>query len=112
MASRLLLAVTMVLVVVMPWTEYFCHFDQFLRGGQDLEIGLLTVASFLCLALVLLEHGRTGVTLLLRVCRWMTAIVPRPTPGLPGSLLGLIAAAHAAPLPSPALALYSLPIQV
>lgn len=41
------------LLLVMPWTEYFWNFDKFLRGGQDLELGILALLCFLCMVVVL-----------------------------------------------------------
>ena len=56
---------TALLVLVMPLTEYLWHFDNFLRGGQDLELGLFSVAMVVCLILVLLQHGRRGFSWIL-----------------------------------------------
>ena len=51
--SRVALLLTVLVVVVMPWTEYFWHFDKFLRGGQDLEFGFLSVTTLICLILLM-----------------------------------------------------------
>ena len=69
--GRALLTLVAVLLVVMPWTEYFCNFDKFLRGGQDLELGLLCVLTVLCLVLVLFQHGRALVAFLISMRRWL-----------------------------------------
>ena len=39
--GRFLIGLTALLIAVSPWTEYYWHFDNFLRGGQDFEFGLL-----------------------------------------------------------------------
>src|ERR1700761_9414852 len=51
-AGRLLLLLSALLLAATPWTEYFWDFDHFLQGGQDLEFGLLSVLTVLCLVLV------------------------------------------------------------
>ena len=110
--GRALILLTALLLAVMPWTEYFCDFDKFLRGGQDVELGLLAVATIFCLALVILQHARLGVALLLAYCPWLSFVIRRADPSVPGSITGLIAALHAAPLPSPMLGMLNLPLQV
>jgi len=110
--GRLLLLLTMILVLVMPLTEYLWHFDQFMRGGQDFEFGLLSMMTFLCLILVLLQHGRLSISCLMGLRRWLVVIFRQADPGAPGSLLGLITPSHAVPLPSAALRLYNLPLQI
>ena len=61
--GRLLLVATATLLLVMPWTEYFCHFDKFLRGGPDVELSLMAFLAFLCL--VSSSSNSAG-----RACRW------------------------------------------
>ncbi|ADW68281.1 hypothetical protein [Granulicella tundricola] len=112
--SRLLLLVTALLVLVMPLTEYFWHFDKFLHGGQDFELSLLAVATSLCLALVLLQQRKKGIAIILAVRQWLsflfqhgdltkartparaTSLIPVPTP----------------PLALSALSLYNQPLQI
>jgi hypothetical protein len=107
------LVCTLALVVVMPWTEYFWHFDRFLHGGQDLELGLLTLLAVLCLTLLLFQHGKKNLQLCLNLRHWLTHIFrSEHAMTLPRSPSGLMAPYHAVPLPSPVLAKYSLPLQV
>ncbi len=80
--SRVLLALTACLLVVMPWTEYFFNFDRFLRGGQDAELGLLAVLMVLCLVLVLFQSGRTLLASLLALLHWFAALYRRGKPRL------------------------------
>ena len=76
--SRVLLLCTAVLLVAMPWTEYFWHFDRFLRGGQDFELGMLAIATIFCLVLVLLEQGKRCWALLMAMRRLILfAVSPR-----------------------------------
>ena len=112
LGGRILVLLTIMLVVVMPLTEYLWHFDHFLQGGQDFELGLLSVMTFLCLTLVLFQHGRRSVSFLMALRRWSARIFRASDPGTPGSLLGLINGLHAVPRPSPALDLYTLPLQI
>lgn len=100
------------LVALMPLTEYLWHFDEIMRGGQDFEFGLLAIMTFLCLMLVLFQHGKRTVACRMALRRWLAVAFRAADPGAPGSLLGLITSAHAVKLPSPALSLYNLPLQV
>jgi hypothetical protein len=110
--GRVLFVLTAVLLLVMPWTEYYWHFDKFLRGGEDLEFGLLFVITMFCLALVLVQRCEQGVISLFASRRWLCFILKFADPSAPGSFLGLIAATQTAALPSPALRIYTLPLQV
>ena len=56
--SRLVLSLSGLLLLLMPWTERFCTWDLFLRGGDDLELGLLATTALLSLVLLLAEHRR------------------------------------------------------
>lgn len=78
--SRVLLALVGCLLLVMPWTEYFCSFDHFLRGGGDMEFGLLAVLTVLCLVLVLFQVGRTLVASLLALLQWFATLYRAVSP--------------------------------
>lgn len=78
--GRTLLLFTAILIVVMPWTEYFWHFDGFLHGGQDFELGILSLLTIFSLVLVLLQQRRQSVALLLIVRRWLSNIFEDPGP--------------------------------
>jgi hypothetical protein len=110
--SRALILLTFLQVLAMPWTEYFWHFDQFLRGGEDFELGLLAVATIFCLVVILLQHGKKSVAFILALRRWLSFVFQHGDPTAPGSFCGLIGASHAAPLPSPALDLYNFPTKI
>jgi hypothetical protein len=80
LGGRLLILFTAILIFVMPWTEYFCQLDRFLRGGQDCELGLLALLTIFSLVLVLLKQRRQSVTLLLAVRRSHAIRSRAPTP--------------------------------
>jgi hypothetical protein len=77
MAGRLLISLACALLVVMPWTEYFCRFDKFLRGGNDLELGLLALITFYCLVLLLARHLSQGIAKLLATLQFFSLIRDR-----------------------------------
>jgi hypothetical protein len=110
--SRVCLLLIGVVVVAMPLTEYLWHFDCFLRGGQDFELGLLSFATILCLAMVLLQHDKSSVCLSLSSRKWLFFLFHIDDDVAPGSWIGLIAALHAIAVPSPSLSRYTLPQQV
>ena len=51
----------------MPLTEYLWNFDHFLRDGQDIELGLFSVAMVMCLVLMMLQRGSQGFLAILAV---------------------------------------------
>jgi hypothetical protein len=112
LGGRLLILFTAILVFVMPWTEYFCQFDRFLRGGQDLELGLLALLTIFSLVLVLLKQRRQNVTLLLAVRRWLSPVFEGALPRDVAIACSLIACSDAVPLSGSALCRYNLPIQI
>ena len=69
--SRILLALTMILLAVMPITENFCAFDHFLRGGPDFELTLLCILAMLCLVLLLAQMIQDSFALLLESRHWL-----------------------------------------
>ena len=110
--GRLLLLFTAILLVVMPWTEYFWQFDGFLHGGQDFELGLLSLLTIFSLVLVLLQQYRQNVALLLTVRRWLSLVFEAADPRAVANACSLIAHSDAVPLSSRTLCRYNLPIQV
>lgn len=112
LGGRVLILITALLLLVMPWTEYFWHFDNFLRGGQDLELTLLSIAAVFCLMLVLSNHRRQASEFIAVIRRWWLMVLPKGGMPLPGGFGGLITAFHAIPLPGPSMRMYTLPILV
>ncbi len=107
--SRAALLLTAMIVLIMPWTEYAWHFDRFLFGGQDLELGLLSMATFICLILVMLQHGKREVAFILRVRTWICFVSRHGDEPVRGMLCRLVAdlqtSAAAGPAPSQGLAI-------
>jgi hypothetical protein len=112
LGGRLLILFTAILIFVMPWTEYFWQFDRFLRGGQDFELGLLSLLTIFSLVLVLLQQRRQNVTLLLTVRRWLSLVFEDAVPRAVAKACSLTAHSDAVPLSNRALCRYNLPIQV
>ncbi len=60
------------LLATMPLTEHFWTFDRFLRGGtQDFELTLCTLVAVLCLVLLLAQHARRGLAVVIALRRWL-----------------------------------------
>ena len=112
LGGRLLILSTAVLIFVMPLTEYFWQFDRFLRGGQDFELGLLSLLTIFSLVLVLLQQRRQNLTLLLAVRRWLSLVFEDGDPRVVAKACSLRAHSDAVPLSGRALCRYNLPIQV
>jgi hypothetical protein len=96
----------------MPWTEYFWQFDHFLRGGQDLEFGLLALASIFCLVLVLSQQRKRRMASILVVRQWLSLFFRRTTPPKSRAFYMLNSSITAAPLHSLMPGMYNLPIQI
>ena len=96
----------------MPWTEYFCSFDRFLRGGPDLELGLLALASVVCMVLVLVQHARVVLARILSLYQRLSFLIMRTVLRIPARSLGTVAALS--PPGSRGLhpSMYNLPMQV
>jgi hypothetical protein len=112
LGGRVLLLFTALLLIAMPWTEYYWHFDRFLRGGQDCEFGVLFIASIFSLALVLAHCRKQTSALVHAVRQWISGVLQNTSRQARGTLQQLIAAPHASLVPSPSLGTYNLPIQV
>ncbi len=80
LSSRVILWLTGLLVLVMPLTEYLWNFDHFLKGGQDLELGLFSLAMVVCLILVLMQRGSRGFSSILavRILAACERLIPHP----------------------------------
>jgi hypothetical protein len=110
--GRVLLLFTALLLIVMPWTEYYWHFDRFLRGGQDCEFGILFIATFFSLALVLSQCRKQTTAFILTVRRWISDVFHNTGQPALGNLHELIAALHTTPVPDPSLGTYNQPLQI
>jgi hypothetical protein len=110
--GRLLAALTTLLLIVMPLTEHLCTWDKFLRGGQDFEFGLLGIASLLCLVLVLSQHYKQVINLLLAVRLLVSFALSLEHGSLGITRLGVISEFHRCRADSPACGIYNLPLQI
>jgi hypothetical protein len=101
-----------ILILVMPLTEYYWTFDKFLRGGQDMEFGMLSLAAVLCLILVLSLQRKRRVISLLAARQWLwSASRRRHRPVPTRSQATIVISSDSLPL-YPALTGYALPLQI
>jgi hypothetical protein len=100
-----------ILILVMPLTEYYWTFDKFLRGGQDMEFGMLSLTAVLCLILVLSLQRKRRVVSLLAARQWLWSPFRRLQPLHRASQATLVASDSPVPLDL-ALAGYALPLQI
>lgn len=112
MGGRLLLLFKAILLAVMPLTEYYWHFDRFLRGGEDLEFGILFVLTILSLAIVLSRCHRQTMAVIHAVRRWIAGIVQNAFQPPPRNLQARLATFQSAFSPAPLLTIYNLPLQI
>src|ERR1700722_5982153 len=78
--GRVLILLTALLLAVTPWTEYLWHFDNFLHGGQDVELGIISLATVFCLALVLLQDSKQRVTSMVVIRQWLSSVLDQADP--------------------------------
>jgi hypothetical protein len=109
--GRLLAALTTLLIIVTPVTEHLWTWDKFLRGGQDFEFGLLGIASILCLVLVLSQHYKQVINLLLTMRRLLVFALHLDHGSLQ-TIPEIIADFRRGRTEAPALGTYNLPLQI
>ena len=68
-ACRAVLILTELLLLLMPLTEHFCRWDKFLRGGPDVEFGVLSLLLFAGLVLLTAYRAVTAPFLMLLAYR-------------------------------------------
>jgi hypothetical protein len=110
--GRVLIGLTALLIAVSPWTEYYWHFDNFLRGGQDFEFGLLATILVFCLALVLMQHSKQSVSLMFTLRRWLSILFQYPRTASPKLSLRLIAAFRVASTSDTTPGIFDLPLRI
>ena len=110
--GRILVLFMALLLAVTPWTERYWKFDNFPRGGQDLELSLLTYLSLLCLMLLIAQRCKHGMTMLLSIQGWLFSMFGEAKSTRPEVLYGATLSFHTLPLPSPSLRVYSPPLQI
>ena len=95
----------------MPVTQHLWTWDHFLHGGQDFELNTLFILSILCLAQVLLKHGKHCIDSLFAIWNLLVFIfdgsqlVRTPTQGAFWIL-------REERIPRPDLAINNLPLQI
>jgi hypothetical protein len=110
--GRILIVLTALLIGVTPWTEYYWHFDNFLRGGQDFEFGLLSTMMVLCLLLVLMQHNKQGMAFLFALRQWLPVLLQHHEPASPKFSSLPVIAFHAVPLPDLVPGPNNLPLRI
>jgi hypothetical protein len=109
--GRLLVGLTTLLLAVMPLTEHLWTWDKFLRGGPDVEFGLLGIASILCLVLVLSQQYKQVINLMLTMRRLIAcALYLDVDPFL--ITPEVVSSFRASRTEAPALSTYNLPLQI
>ena len=68
-ACRAVLILTAVLLLLMPLTEHLCRWDKFLRGGPDVEFGILSLLLFAGFVLLTAYRAVTSPFLVLLAYR-------------------------------------------
>jgi hypothetical protein len=101
-----------ILILVMPLTEYYWTFDKFLRGGQDMEFGMLSLAAVLCLILVLSLQRKRRVISFLAARQWLWSASRRRHRPVPTSSQAAIVISSGSLAACPALAGYALTLQI
>jgi hypothetical protein len=112
MAGRGLILLAALVLVAMPWTEYYWQFDNFLRGGQDMELGVLAVVSILCLVLIFLHDNKARLTFIAAIWRRLTPVSEQVAPITPVSFCVSNPRWDTSPSLNSSLDLYNLPIQI
>jgi hypothetical protein len=69
LACRAVLILTEVLILLMPLTEHLFRWDKFLRGGPDVEFGMLSLLLFAGLVLLTSYRAVTAPFLVLLAYR-------------------------------------------
>jgi hypothetical protein len=73
--GRILATLSIVLLLVMPFTEHLWTFDRFLIGGSDLELGLFATISILSLVLVVSQSRRQSVASLITAVQSLVTLL-------------------------------------
>lgn len=108
--GRFLLLLTVLLLVTTPLTQHIWIWDRFLHGGQDYESSTLVMLAFLCLVLVLAQHCKQSVDMLLATRRLFAFISHELLISI--TPVGMISASGMERKASPGLEIYNLPLQI
>jgi hypothetical protein len=92
--GRILATLSIVLLLVMPFTEHLWTFDRFLIGGSDFELGLFVTISILSLVLVVSRSRQQSVATLITAVQALVSLLRSAA-----QRLMTIAASHVVLLP-------------
>ncbi len=109
--GRLLLMAIAVSLITMPLTERIWTWDHFLHGGQDFEFTALAILATLCLVLVLAQHHKQSVDLLL-AARRLFSLICYDCVLARTRRSDTISTFRNERVSSPVLGMYSLPLQI
>jgi hypothetical protein len=109
--GRFLLMLIGVSLIVMPLTQHIWTWDRFLRGGQDFEFGVFAILMALCLVLLLAQHCKQSVNLLLTAWHRLSFLF-RNRVSLGTMQSKTIPSLRSERKSSPALDIYNLPLQI
>ncbi len=114
LASRVIIGLMALLLVVAPWTEHYGTFDNFPRG-QDFELSLFAFLGFLCLVLLLglLRKQWLKKDPARQDGEWDYRLILKPSASMQERLRARIAQmSHSPPRGSPPADAYRLPLQI
>lgn len=85
LACRAVLILIEVLILLMPLMEHYCKWDRFLRGGPDVEFGILCLLLFAGLVLLTAHRAVSSPLLVLLAYRLIALLMrclsmPRQSP--------------------------------
>lgn len=109
--GRLLLMAIAVSLITMPLTERIWTWDHFLHGGQDFEFTALAILTTLCLVLVLAQHCKQSVDLLL-AARHLFSLICHDFVSALTTRSDTISTFRSERVSGPVLGIYSLPLQI
>lgn len=109
--GRALLGVIAISLITMPYTQHIWTWDHFLHGGQDFEFTVLVLLTSLCLVLLLAQHCKQSIARMLANWRhcW---IVRRKRTFANSTSCERILVFRRGRGSSPALSLYTFPLQI
>jgi len=109
--GRFLLMLIGVSLIVMPLTQHIWTWDRFLHGGQDFEFGVFAILTALCLVLLLAQHCKQSVNLLLGAWHRLSFLF-RDRVSIGTMRSETMPALRSERESSPALNIYNLPLQI
>jgi hypothetical protein len=109
--GRLLLILIAVSLITMPLTERIWTWDHFLHGGQDFEFTALAILTTLCLVLVLAQHCKQSVDLLV-AARHLFSLICHHFVLARTTRTDTTSTFRNERVSSPVLGMYSLPLQI